>query len=361
MSFRKNEQKRVFSYICENCDFKSNNKSHYNKHLQTNKHKSYTELQNGYKMDTKTENKTSFSYICEKCDFKSNNKTHYESHLQTKKHKSYVDLQNVQKTEYEKYKCICGNSYKYRQGLYKHKKTCNYQPQPEEHTIIENVQNVDMNMIFDMFCKMISVNQESNALTQQAIQQNGEICKQNGEINKQLISSIAEISKTPSIAGNNNSNNNNNNKTFNLNTFLNVTCKDAENIEDTIKSIEYDISKMVANNITEFIQYICKPITSKPQHLRPIHCTDAKRNSIVVKKENKWEKNADMSPIIHQMREKMFNGISSMNKDWMDNDKLHNKRHTALKFAYGLNDDSAQYDKVTNHICKNTTIDKNNL
>ena len=58
-------------------------------------------------------------YLCEKCDFKSNNKKDFDRHLLTSKHKN--DDNNLPKPQFI---CICGKKYSYRQGLYKHKKTC---------------------------------------------------------------------------------------------------------------------------------------------------------------------------------------------------------------------------------------------
>ena len=64
-------------------------------------------------------------YECKKCDYKSNKKSHYERHLQTKKHNDTNGILNgIQKGAFL---CECGKSYKFSSGLYRHKSKCNIQ------------------------------------------------------------------------------------------------------------------------------------------------------------------------------------------------------------------------------------------
>jgi len=78
-------------------------------------------------------------FYCDICDYKCCNKTNFEKHLLTEKHKKQekddkmitLNDEKVAKVENEEFICLCGKSYKYRQGLFKHKKTCNYKsPEP---------------------------------------------------------------------------------------------------------------------------------------------------------------------------------------------------------------------------------------
>ena len=76
-------------------------------------------------MSDKKTKKTNFLYSCENCDFFSNKKTDFDRHVETKKHKS-LHL-NDKKTNFLKvYVCECGRSYKYRQGISAHKKKCTF-------------------------------------------------------------------------------------------------------------------------------------------------------------------------------------------------------------------------------------------
>ena len=68
-------------------------------------------------------------YICEKCDYFSNNLNHYKRHCETIKHKNVPNsdiLSDKMMTHlaHNFYACVCGKKYKYRQGLSHHKKKC---------------------------------------------------------------------------------------------------------------------------------------------------------------------------------------------------------------------------------------------
>ena len=84
----------------------------------------------------KNAKKNAKKFSCEKCDFYSNNKADYARHLQTKKHNDTNDTLND--TKKTLHKCICGKAYKYHTGLSRHKKTCTYNPEEENITMETN-------------------------------------------------------------------------------------------------------------------------------------------------------------------------------------------------------------------------------
>lgn len=84
---------------------------------------SYIKVSKYYNEETK-------EYYCEKCYYNTYYKCNMIKHLKTKKHENSNGLQKVSKsiTKDKLYECECGRSYKYRQGLYLHrKKNCNYE------------------------------------------------------------------------------------------------------------------------------------------------------------------------------------------------------------------------------------------
>jgi hypothetical protein len=95
----------------------------------------------------------------------------------------------------------------------------------------------------------------------------------------------------------NNSTNNSHNKTFNLQVFLNETCKDAMNITDFVNSIKIQLSDLEKFGEVGYVEGISKIITTNLKALditqRPVHCTDKKRETMYVKDEDKWEKEDD--------------------------------------------------------------------
>ena len=142
-------------------------------------------------------------YLCQKCDFKSNNKKDFDRHLLTSKHNN--DDNNLPKPQFI---CICGKKYSYRQGLYKHKKTC---IKKQSSTNLEN-----------LICELINENKEFKNL----------IIKQQEQINELI----------PKVGNNNKINSNNK---FNINVFLNEQCKDAISINDFVKSVEISMKNLL--------------------------------------------------------------------------------------------------------------------
>lgn len=58
-------------------------------------------------------------YKCDKCEFKTYRESHWNRHLNTKKHKKYYILNKDNLFE-----CVCGKLYKHRQSLNNHRKKC---------------------------------------------------------------------------------------------------------------------------------------------------------------------------------------------------------------------------------------------
>lgn len=88
--------------------------------------------------------------------------------------------------------------------------------------------------------------------------------------------------------------NSHNTTNFNLNFFLNETCKDAINMEDFLRSIEVTISDLKILGKKGYVEGISDLMISRLNELdvtqRPIHSTDTKRDTIYVKDKNIWEK-----------------------------------------------------------------------
>jgi hypothetical protein len=97
-------------------------------------------------MDNLDKTKNAMKYICEKCEYKTNNKYDYKKHLGTAKHNSDNNIAN--KSQINIFECICGKIYKYNTGLYKHKKKCNYKE--EENIKCEIISNNEMAIIKEL-------------------------------------------------------------------------------------------------------------------------------------------------------------------------------------------------------------------
>ena len=128
-------------------------------------------------------------------------------------------------------------------------------------------------------------------LVMEVVKNNSELQKQNQEFQKQML----ELYKTTNTSITNNNNNSHSyNKTFNLQFFLNETCKDAMNIMEFVNSMTLELSDLEDVGKLGYVEGISNIIIRKLNemdvHKRPIHCSDAKREIMYVKDDNIWEK-----------------------------------------------------------------------
>jgi hypothetical protein len=220
-------------------------------------------------------------YECKSCSFYSSNKRNFDVHLTTRKHKEMTlndeNLANLAKT----YVCDCGKAYKYRQGLFAHRKRCKY------------VESYESDGSTTAIIDLIKQNTDFKELI---IEQTKTIQQQN----KSLLELASKSSTT-----NNNCINTNNNQKFNLNFFLNTTCKDAMNMSEFIENL--DVSFKDIENIGKkgYVHGMSDMILSRIKDLdvtkRPLHCTDLKRETMYIKDNNEWCKDTPENGKLRQM------------------------------------------------------------
>lgn len=230
-------------------------------------------------MDDKNCQKKGANFYCDVCDYTASRKTHYDQHILTDKHIWMTNgLQMDDKIDGESsenilFNCLCGKKYKYRQGLWKHKKTC---IQPENNIICSLVESTEL-------IKKQETSPELLALITELIKTNSDI-----------HNSILELCKNNTGNINSNNNINSHNKSFNLQFFLNETCKNAMNINEFVDSIQLQLSDFIHIGDVGFVKgvsdIIIKYLNSLDITLRPIHCTDKKREVFYIKEDGKWEK-----------------------------------------------------------------------
>ena len=110
-------------------------------------------------------------FYCEKCNYCSNKKSDYNKHLQSKKHKDTNDT--LDDTKKVAFICSCGKIYKYHSGFYRHKKTCNFE---ETNTIIKNENKDEMK---ELVFKLIH---ENNEIKNTLLKENQELRNQISEM-----------------------------------------------------------------------------------------------------------------------------------------------------------------------------------
>jgi len=267
---------------------------------------------------------------------------------------SIISTDLSQKSQEKKFICVnCNKSYKDNSGLWKHKKKC---LKELSNKVNNQLSNEELN------------NQITPELIMSVLQQNKELQQILLEQNKTIV----ELSKNNTITNNNNiTNTNSHNKTFNLQVFLNETCKDAMNIMDFVDSIKVqlcDLEKVGKIGYVEGISnIIVKNLNSLDETKRPVHCTDSKREVMYVKDENKWEKeNEDKQKIrkaikhVAHKNSKMLNDFKTKHPDCDKSESKFSDQYNKLVIeALGGKGDNdlEKEDKIIKNIAKQVTID----
>jgi len=279
---------------------------------------------------------------CEKCDFTCRYISDYRRHLLTAKHKMITnvitnDVKSDDKTSTHHntaYTCDCGKEYKHRQGLYAHKKKCSKKtlenadishPPPENRIVHEPISESMVIKCFQMMMETQAVRDaqtaEAQAVRDAAHAERDEArdaahAAAAAEQTRLLIEAISL--KGPQYITNNNNTTNNNQ--FNLNVFLNEDCKDAYTLKEVMDSIVCTVSDLDRMDNDGYVATITRKILESIQNMsiteRPIHCTDARRNTVCAKDESGWERNEKAMKMLADSVFKVGQKLGRMVDDW---------------------------------------------
>jgi hypothetical protein len=195
-------------------------------------------------------------WICNICETTYANEKNYKKHVLTAKHTKRVTNGDIF-GDNKIWKCECGKSYQFRQGISRHKKKCKFMDPKKNDWIL------------------------------QVLEQNQKLILDNKEFKEKLL----ELSSKPTIV---NKVKHVQNKQFNLNIFLNETCKHAMNMSDFINSLvicNEDFENMGKLGYIQGISNILiRGLKGLDQTERPCHCTDKKREILYIKQNNVWNK-----------------------------------------------------------------------
>jgi hypothetical protein len=298
------------------------------------------------------------TYYCEKCDYYTSKKYNYDKHLTTDKHKiSIVADMEMAKVANHNYGFACKNckqTFKTNSGLWKHSKKCNQ----IKTQMILNVIKDDKN-IHDFLME------QNKQLIEQLSQQNKQLIEQN--------SKLIELSHVNNNIGtiNNTVNNNNNNK-FNINVFLNETCKDAINLSDFVDQITLSLEDLEETSKVGYAEGISNVIIRNLKEIdykeRPLHCNDYKREILYIKDNNKWirddkEKLTNAIKIVANKNMKQIPNWQKANPGYNDPKSKKNDKYMKMlcEVMSGSTKEEQQknYNKIIKNISKEVIIDKN--
>jgi hypothetical protein len=292
-------------------------------------------------------------FCCKICDYICHKKQHLKQHLMSNKHKNkeFNNVENSIIISNKNWDCECGKNYKDRTGLWKHKKKCEF-IKKDDLPITENDIKNDITALTNLVLEVVK--------------NNSELQKQNNELQKQML----EVIKNGTV--NTINNNNSNNKTFNLQFFLNETCKNAMNIMDFVDSIKIQLSDVESIGELGYVngmsKLIIKHLNALDENMRPVHCSDPKRESLYVKDANVWEKadpdNKKIKKAIKYISHKNICALPEWKAKYpdciySDSKKSDQYNHIVVEAMGGSGDNDAEKaDKIVKKIAKVVTIDK---
>ena len=280
------------------------------------------------------------NYSCNFCYYFTSNKKDFNKHLLTRKHKILTNTneksQKIPKP-LDMYECECGKKYKHSSSLCKHKKTCKF---------VENLQiNLDKKMEFDETTENINYKEMFVQMVDQ-----------NNELQKTIHEMLPKLGNTTTYSQNNTQN-------FNINVFLNETCKDAVNLMDFVKSLQLQLKDLEITGKLGFVEGTSKIIIDGLKeldtHKRPIHCSNIHDEILYVKDNDKWEQESEN-------KDKMKKAIDEINKanmkqipKWILENPTYADDEEYMKIISNIMkaDIDDDKNKIINNVAKETIIE----
>ena len=255
--------------------------------------------------------------------------------------------------------CNCGKRYKYDSGYYRHRNICTFK---KENVTLENepLENEDV------LLQMIKQNDEFKQLL---LEQNKQLMEQNYKILDVYKCNISQTNIT-------NSNNNNTNNQFNVNMFLNEECKNAINIMDFVRGLKLTVEDIEETGRLGYVggmtRIFVNALKDMDVKMRPIHCTDIKRETVYVKDQDSWEKDNQeknkLKTALKQVAKKNLQLLpewQQQNPDYQILDTPENQQYMQISLsslgAYSDEDSKKQEDKILKNVLKEVVIDKKAL
>jgi hypothetical protein len=342
-------------YYCKECNIETDNKNNYDKHLLTAKHSKVSNFL-----------QKCCNYCCENCEFITNNKNNYNKHLLTAKHLRKLSgneiLQNLPKILQNHNRCeICEKIFTTPSGLWKHKKNVHCEINKNENN--NETKSIVQSKKHDMS------DDERTFMTNLIVT----MIKENKEMQMQMQQTMLEMVKN---VGNNNNNINtinNDNKSFNLNFFLNETCKNAMNLSDFVNGVDISLDDFEETGRIGYVEGLsrvfCKELKKLHFSERPIHCSDLKRETIYIRENNRWEKDENKEKLLRAVKQigkkniKVLTLWQEKYPGYKDVESKENDRylHILTNIMCGETEEEIEsnYGKIMKNISRITVVNKN--
>ncbi len=357
---------------CEICDYTASQNSNMTKHLSTGKHqKRETGLHSAKVIPEKSD-----ALICEICDYKTTRKYNMEIHELSIRHKNSQKRLHLAKSNPESnpnesnivlcqetsntFMCeYCSKTYMSVSGLWKHKNQCKKEfsdiPPPV------TASGIDKDFVLALF----QSNQDFQKSIFNMFKENSTIIPINNNHSTNNDHSTNTNTNTNTI--------NSHNKTFNLQMYLNETCKNAMNLSEFVDTIVPTLEELENTARNGYVKGVSSIFTTRLDKVnnnnKPIHCTDGKREIFYIKENNIWNKEAEEKTLllkaIKSVAHKNICNIQEWQKNYPDCNKYDSRKNdlylkiVSNSMSGGSEEESQQnYEKIITNVAKKTIIDK---
>jgi hypothetical protein len=221
--------------------------------------------------ETKVDPENASKFECLKCAFRCCKKSDWDRHISTQKHQNETNETKKPQSKSDKtphYICSCGQILKSRSTIWRHNKKCQVNNTGDKEKEKEKESDLTDKEIIKM------------------------LIKENSEFKNIILDVVKSIQ--PNNTTNNNNCHNTTNNNFNLQFFLNDTCKDAINLVDFVESLQVQLKDLEETARLGYSQGVSNIFINGLNELevnkRPIHCSDGKRETLYIKDHDEWIK-----------------------------------------------------------------------
>ena len=346
-----------YIFRCDNCHFGSDNKKDYRRHIVSAKHAKRTGA-NAYAVILPPSEPNTQHTTGETIHLLPN----YPPAPQQPGQLAFIFDKQIYKT------CEnCGHKYHSKSGLWKHRKTCEGKPEQASPSVATT--DIDFK---SMMMDMLKNNQEFQhkvfemMCSQQSLVVNAAATAASAAATAAAAASAAPANYTNS--NNYNGTTNSHNNTFNLQLFLNEQCKDAMNMSDFASSITLNVSDLDNFGRVGYVEGMSKLFIDTLRETdvckRPIHCSDARRETLYVKDADKWERegpeNTTITNAVRVVEHKnivLVNEWAKQNPRCEDSRTAENAQYINMSRAV-LDGDDRNIAKVIKRVAKVVVIEK---
>lgn len=315
-------------YHCKYCNFHTQLEYNWKRHIITEKHKNKT-LSTECDLLDELQQVNEQQILCNECNYVCLSQSDYSKHISTKKH--IMALDKTQKKERKTHCCnYCDKQYANASGVWKHMKTCNKIENLKKTEVKDTdkgeVKDTDKGEIKDISSLLTPENfmfllNQNKELQNIVLQTNTTVLNvQNTMV--QQGQQMLEVCKNNHVAHHTTNTNSHNTNNFNLQFFLNDTCKDALNFSEFMNSIVLNMDDLENTGKLGYVNGISRifinALRNTELERRPLHCTDVKREIVYFKECDKWEKDTADNETVKRGIQYLADKNMSKIKDWKE-------------------------------------------